>query len=437
MTTRVAIRASILHFPSTTECPERDFEYFQDGLLVLQGQTILAVGEYSQLIEHYPDISVKDEQGKLLLPGLIDSHLHFPQTDIVASYGKQLLDWLNNYTFPTERKFENAHYAHEVARFFFSQLLSHGTTTAAIYSTVHKGATDALFQVAEQTNMLTIAGKVCMDRNCPDWLQDTPESAQKDSAELIEKWHKKGRLFYGITPRFAPTSTDKQLAMLGELAASYPDTFIQTHLSENKEEIAWVKRLFPNHAHYLDVYYQYGLVRERAIFGHGVHLEPDEWACLKDNQATIAFCPTSNLFLGSGLFDLEQAMDKQVNVALATDIGGGTSFSMLRTMGEAYKIAQLSGHSMSALRGLYLMTQGAASALNLPQIGNLNIGTDADFVLFDPHSSPLLARRLANCSQPESQLFALSMLAETKAVYQTWVAGCCVYNQGVFLNALA
>jgi guanine deaminase len=431
------IRAAILHFPNDTLYPDKDYEFYSDGLLIVKDEHIVNVGQYEQLSADYPNLEVKDHQGKLLLPGFIDSHLHFPQTDIIASYGKQLLDWLNNYTFPTERKFEDEEYARQVARFFFTQLLSNGTTTGAIYSTVHKQATDALFSVAAEHNMCVIAGKVCMDRNCPTWLQDTPELAQKDSAELIEKWHKNGRLHYAITPRFAPTSTDKQLSMLGELVQSYPDTYIQTHLSENKQEIEWVSSLFPNARNYLDVYDQHGLVTSRSIFGHGVYLQDEELACLHDYKATIAVCPTSNLFLGSGLFNFTQATDAKVKLSLATDVGGGTSFSLLRTMGEAYKIGQLNGESLSPFSGLYMITQGAASNLNLPQVGNLNPQTDADFVLLDLQSTPLITRRLSQSNDPRDWLFALSFLAESSVVAQTWVAGKCMYKKKESVDALA
>jgi guanine deaminase len=348
---------------------------------------------------------------------------------MLASFGEQLLDWLNDYTFPVERKFADPQYASHIAKIFIRQLHRHGTTTGMVYSSVHKQAADALFREAASHNMLLIAGKVCMDRHCPDWLQDTPQSAQKDSADLIQKWHNNGRLKYAITPRFAPTSSAEQLHLLGELAQQYPDVFIQTHLSENHNEIAWVKTLFPERKNYLDVYDHYGLLRKGAVFGHGIHLQQSEWQRLQETQASIAFCPTSNLFLGSGLFDLAKAEQQNVTVMLATDVGGGTSFSMLKTMGEAYKICQLRGNQMDPMHGLYLMTQGAAVGLGLEnKIGNLNPGTDADFVILDPEFDELSALRFKQHRSPQDIIFALSMLADDRAIIATYVAGTAVYK---------
>ena len=427
--TTQAYRASILHFPNKSTCPKQDYEYFEDGLLITRNEKIEFVGEYKNHINQYPDAITQDYSGKLLLPGFIDSHLHFPQTEMLASFGEQLLDWLTDYTFPVERKFADAEYASHIAKIFIRQLHRHGTTTGMVYSSVHKQAADALFQEAASHKMLLIAGKVCMDRHCPDWLQDTPQSAQQDSADLIQKWHNNGRLKYAITPRFAPTSSAGQLQALGELAQQYPDVFIQTHLSENHNEIAWVKELFPERKNYLDVYDHYSLLRKGAVFGHGIHLEQAEWQRLQETQASIAFCPTSNLFLGSGLFDLAKAEQHNVPVMLATDVGGGTSFSMLKTMGEAYKICQLKGNQMDPMHGLYLMTQGAAVGLGLEnEIGNLNPGTDADFVILDPEFDELSTLRLKEQRSPQDIIFALSMLADDRAIMATYVAGTAVYQ---------
>jgi guanine deaminase len=422
-------RASILHFPNKSDSPKQDFQYFEDGILVTRNNKIIFIGEYKNNINQYPEAVHHDFSGKLLLPGFIDSHLHFPQTEMLASYGEQLLDWLTDYTFPVERKFADPEYASQIAKVFIRQLHRHGTTTGMVYSSIHKQATDALFQEAAQHQMLLIAGKVCMDRHCPDWLKDTPQSAQKESDELIQKWHNKGRLRYAITPRFAPTSSAEQLHALGELAQQYPDVFIQTHLSENKVEISWVKELFPERKNYLDVYDHYGLLRKGSVFGHGIHLQQTEWQRLKETQASIAFCPTSNLFLGSGLFDLAKAQQENVDVMLATDVGGGTSFSMLRTMGEAYKVCQLKGSQMDPLHGLYLMTQGAAVGLGLEDsIGNLNPGTDADFVILDPDFDELSSLRLKDNRSPQDIVFALSMLADDRAILATYIAGTTVYQ---------
>jgi guanine deaminase len=425
-------RAQILHFPVASGSPKSDYVFFTDGLLVTRNDKIEFIGDYKTNINQYDNLDVHDYSGKLLLPGFIDSHMHFPQTEMLASFGEQLLDWLTDYTFPVENKFADTAYARAIADVFLRQLYRHGTTSAMVYSSVHKGATDALFQAAQQHNMLLMAGKVCMDRNCPPFLQDTAQSAQQDSADLINSWHGKGRSHYVITPRFAPTSTEAQLAALGELAQQYPSVFIQTHLSENHNEIAWVKSLYPERKHYLDVYDHYGLVRKGAIFGHGIHLEPDEWQCLAEKGASIAFCPTSNLFLGSGLFDLATAEQHNIPVMLATDVGGGTSFSMLRTLGEAYKVCQLRGNQLDPMHGLYLMTQGAALGLGLEQhIGNLNPGTDADFVILDPLFDELSALRFKHHHTPQDLIFALSMLGDDRATVATYIAGKPVYQAPV------
>lgn len=429
--TRQAYRASILHFPKQSSCPKQDYQYFEDGILVTRNDKIEFIGDYKSHINQYDELDIQDLSGKLILPGFIDSHLHFPQTEMLASFGEQLLDWLTDYTFPVERKFADYDYAARIAKVFMRQLHRHGTTTGLVYSSVHKQAADALFSEAVKHNMLFIAGKVCMDRNCPDWLQDTPQSAQQNSAELIDTWHNNGRLKYAITPRFAPTSSAEQLFLLGELAQQYPDVLIQTHLSENHNEIAWVKELFPERKSYLDVYDHYNLLRKGAVFGHGIHLEESEWQRLNETQASIAFCPTSNLFLGSGLFDLAKAESQNIPVMLATDVGGGTSFSMLKTLGEAYKICQLRGNQMDPMHGLYLMTQGAALGLGLDdKIGNLNPGTDADFVVLDPEFDELSALRFTHHRSPQDIIFALSMLADDRAIFATYIAGKAVYQAG-------
>lgn len=423
-------RGSILHFPQETAAPDQDYQYFEDGLLVTRNDKIVDLGNTADLLGQYKGSEHHDYRGQLILPGFIDSHLHFPQTEMLASYGEQLLEWLQNYTFPTEMKFADLDYSQRIAEVFIRQLLRNGTTTAMVYSTVHKAATNALFEVSNNKNMLMIAGKVCMDRNCPEPLRDTPYSAQRDSAALIDKWHAKGRQYYAITPRFAPTSSPEQMYALSELAAQYPDVFIQTHLSENKNEIEWVKSLYPGFNHYLDVYDHYNMVRQRAFFGHCLYLHDDEWNLLQQTGASVSFCPTSNLFLGSGLFDLETAQKHQVNLTLATDVGAGTSFNMLRTLGEAYKVCQLQSARLSPLHGLYLMTQGSAVAMKLEhKIGNLNKGSDADFVVINPSFDELTELRLNTRKiDPQDSIFALSMLGDDRAITATWVANELVYK---------
>lgn len=417
-------RASILYFAHTTQTPDEDAVFIKDGGLLVNGERIVAVGEYAQLASEYNHYQLKDYRNKLIIPGLIDSHLHFVQTEMIAKYGEQLLCWLENYTFPTEKKFANSDYAAHIAKLFIEQLINNGTTTAFVYSSVHKQSVDALFERASMFNMAMITGKVCMDRHCPDYLQDTPELAQRESADLIAKWHQKGRNLYALTPRFAPTSTEQQLALLGELAMDHPSVFLQTHLSENHGEIAWVKKLFPQHNSYLSVYEHYQMVHKRSLFGHCLHLHEDDWQCLAQAGATAVFCPTSNLFLGSGLFAIAQANQQQVSVALATDVGAGTGFNMLKTYGEAYKVGQLQDIPISALKGLYMMTQGPAAAYGLEHdIGNLNPNTYADFVVLNPQFNALSELRLQEFESAEDILFALSFIGDERAVEATYIAG--------------
>ena len=427
--TQLIIKAKILDFPQQTNTPESDFRFIENGALVVSGKRIQAVGNYHDLSLAYPHAQLLDHSDKWLLPGLIDSHLHYPQTGIIGKFGKQLLTWLENYTFPTEAKFADEEYAAKVADVFTRQLLRNGTTTGLVFSSVHKTAADALFSHANSLAMQMVIGKVCMDQNCPDYLQDTAASAQGDSADLIARWHGKGRNYYAITPRFAPTSSEAQLAALGELAQQYKDVFIQTHLSENVDEIAWVKTLFPDCTSYLDVYQRFHMVRKRAVFGHCIHMQTEDWQTLAATGATAAFCPTSNLFLGSGLFDLNATLEHGVNMALATDVGGGTSFNLLRTYGEGYKACQLHQQTFAPLHGLYAMTQGPAVAYALDhEVGNLNAGTFADFILLDPCYDELTSMRIDNTSDPQDMLFAMSMLGDDRAIQQTWVAGKPQYN---------
>ncbi|GGF70475.1 guanine deaminase [Alteromonas lipolytica] len=424
------IRGAIHHYPTATTQYHAGLQSFADGGLLIEDGKISDIGDFSTLKAQYPDAGIVDYSGKVIIPGLIDTHLHFPQTEIIASYGEQLLTWLDNFTFPTERRFEDETLAAQMAEVFLTECLKNGTTTGLVYSSVHKVSTEALFRAASARNMLTVAGKVCMDRHCPEWLQDTPESAQRDSAELIEQWHGKGRNYYALTPRFAPTSTREQMAALGELAQQYDDVFIQTHLSENHDEIAWVKTLYPECQDYLAVYEKYHMLRPRAVYGHCIHLSDSEWQRMADSGAVAAFCPTSNLFLGSGLFDMAKADEFGVPVTLATDVGGGTSFNLLKTLGEAYKICQLRNYNLSSLQGFYMLTQGAAVSLGLnDRIGNLNPGSDADFVVINPRFDPLSQLRIGADSTCEDTLFALTMLGDDRATVATYVAGQPQYQQ--------
>lgn len=418
------IRGAIHHFPVATTQYQADLQSFADGALVIDSGKITDIGDFSTLQAQYADAEIIDYRGNIIIPGLIDTHLHFPQTEIIASYGEQLLTWLDNFTFPTERRFEDEDLAAQMAEVFLTECLKNGTTTGLVYSSVHKVSTEALFRAASARNMLTVAGKVCMDRHCPEWLQDTPESAQRDSADLIDQWHGKGRNYYALTPRFAPTSTREQMAALGELAQQYDDVFIQTHLSENHDEIAWVKTLYPECEDYLAVYEKYHMLRPRSVYGHCIHLSDSEWQRMADSGAVAAFCPTSNLFLGSGLFDMAKADAFGVPVTLASDVGGGTSFNLLKTLGEAYKICQLRNYNLSSLQGFYMLTQGAAVSLGLSdKIGNLNPGSDADFVVINQRFDPLTQLRIGADSNCEDTLFALTMLGDDRATVATYVAG--------------
>jgi guanine deaminase len=422
-----AFRASIFHCLSDPgpHADEAAVEHIDDGLLVVKDGRVTQIGTAEELLPALPEgVQVEDHSGKLIVPGLIDCHVHFSQVDIIASYGEQLLDWLNRYAYPAEMSFSDEEHARSVADFFLDELLANGTTTAAVFATVYPQSVDALFAAAEDRNMRLIAGKVLMDRLCPVELRDDPESAYNDSKALIERWHGKGRLGYAITPRFALTSSEQQLAAAGRLAAEYPDTWIHTHLAENQAEVDQIAEQFPWSRSYLDVYDHFGLLRERAMYAHCLHLDKTDRSIMASKGAAGAFCPTSNLFLGSGLFDLDAMTDAGVRVGLATDVGGGTSMSMLRTMSEAYKILHLQGQSLPASRALYLATLGAAEALYLDDcIGNLAPGKEADFIVLNKAGSAMSARRAESVTSLEELLFALIFLGDDRHIAATYVMG--------------
>lgn len=423
-----AVRASILHFVADpAEAGEAAAEYFDDGLLILADGKVAALGPSDALLPGLPEaVKLIDRRGHLLMPGFIDTHIHYPQTDIIASHGAQLLDWLNTYTFPAERRFEDVAVARESAGFFCDELLRNGTTSALCFATVHPQSVDAIFEAAAERNMCMLAGKVMMDRHAPDFLTDTAESSYRDSKALIERWHGRGRALYAVTPRFAPTSSERQLELAGRLLEEHPGDYLQSHVAENRDEVAWVAELFPWARSYLDVYDHFGLLRPKAIYAHCIHLDAADRERMAASGAAMAFCPTSNLFLGSGLFDLEAAGAFGVKVGLATDVGGGTSFSMLQTLNEAYKVAQMAGQNLSPWRAFYLATLGSARALELEQrIGSLAPGCDADFVLLDLAATPLMARRMEKAGNLAERLFALMMLGDDRAVAESYVAGVC------------
>jgi guanine deaminase len=425
-----AFRASLLHFHADPAFSERAHAWHADGLLVVGGDGgVVAAGDYAALADTLPPgTRVTDWSGKIVCPGFIDTHLHFPQTDMIASPAPGLLPWLETYTFPTEGRFADPAHARATADFFLDELLRNGTTTAAVYCTVHADSVDALFEASGARNLRMAAGKVLMDRHCPDFLRDTAD--MRASEELIKRWHGKGRAMYAITPRFAPTSTEAQLAATGELAKAYPDTFIQTHVAENRDECAWVGELFPQQRSYLSVYEHYGLMRPRALFGHCIWLDDTDFALMAETGSAIAHCPTSNLFLGSGLFDVARADAAGAMVSLGTDVGAGTSFSILQTMNEAYKVARLKGSYLPALRMFYLATLGAARGMQLEgTIGNFAAGAEADFIVLDPKATPLLARRTANAGSLEETLFALALLGDDRAIRATYAAGRLVHER--------
>jgi len=420
-------RGELLHFladPAKVALQE-SYQYFEDGLMIIKDGLIESIGEANELLPTLDDnIDVTHYKSGLMMPGFIDTHVHYPQTEMIASYGEQLLEWLENYTFPFERQFSDLEHGKNVAEFFLSQLLEAGTTTALVFGTVHKASVDAFFTVAQQKKLRMICGKVLMDQNCPDYLSDTAQTGYDDSKALIEKWHNTDRLQYAITPRFAPTCSTEQLNKAGQLLAEHPSVYLHTHLSENKAEIAWVKALFPDSTSYLDVYDKSKLLGRRSVFAHGVHLHDEECQRLGETNSAIAFCPSSNLFLGSGLFNLQQAQKFDVNVGLGSDIGAGTTFSMLSTINEGYKTQQLRQEKLSPFQSLYLATLGGARALDLEgTVGNFTQGAEADFVLLDYHATPLMARRMQHCTTLSEKLFILSMLGDERHVKATHIMG--------------
>ncbi len=420
------IRGRILSFaddPATAGPSAR--RYIEDGAIRVAGGRVAEVGEARDLLARAPaDAVVDDHRGALVMPGLIDVHIHYPQTQVIASYGAQLLDWLHNYTFVEEQRFADPAHCARVADFFLAELFRNGTTTALVYGAVYPQSADVFFAAAEQAGARMIAGKVMLDRNAPKALLDTAQASYDESRALIEKWHGRGRLAYAVTPRFAVTSTAAQLDAAGALVREFPDVYMQTHVDENADEIEFVGRLFPEARDYLDVYARAGLLGPRSVFGHCIHMTGDEVAAMAESRSVAAFCPTSNLFLGSGLFDRARLVDAGVRIGLATDVGGGTSYSMLRTASEGYKVLQLNGQSWPAGEAFYQMTLGNARALSLdPAIGSIEPGKDADLVVLDARATPAMAHRMERAASLDEELFVLMLLGDDRAVRQTYVAG--------------
>jgi len=424
---RRAFRAAIYHCVGDPghSADEAAVEYYEDGLLVIEHGKVAAVGPAEELLPSLgAGFDIEDLGGKLLLPGFIDCHVHYSQLDIVAAFGEQLLDWLHRYAYPAEARFADRAHATEVAEAFLDEMLCNGITTALVFATVHPQSVDAIFEAAERRDMRLVAGKVLMDRDCPVSLRDTPETAYGESKALIERWHGKSRLGYAITPRFALTSTAAQLDGAGRLAAEYPDVWVHTHLAENMQEVDQIAKEFPASRSYLDVYDRAGLVRERSMFAHCLHVDATDRDLMARKGAAGAFCPTSNLFLGSGLFNLQAMTDAGVNIGLATDVGAGTSLSMLRTMSAAYEVLHLQGQPLPASRAIYLATLGAARALGLDRyIGNFEPGKEADFVVVDPGATGISRRRTRAAASIDDTLFSLIFLGDDRNISATYILG--------------
>ena len=411
--------------------PRACLHHHEDGLVVMQGGRITAFGAYELTKGALPSGVVPAEYPNgLILPGLVDTHVHYPQIRMVGAFGAQLLGWLERYTFPAEASFADRRHAEDTARLFLRAILACGTTTAAVYCTVHPHSVDAFFAESERFNTRMVAGKVLMDRNAPTALLDTAERGYRESDALIRRWHGRGRQLYGVTPRFAPACTEAQLDAAGALLREHAGLYLQTHLAESPAEVAWVRDLFPARASYLDVYAHAGLVGPRSVFGHAIHVEEEDFCTCHRTGAALAHCPTSNLFLGSGLFRLFDALDprRPVRTGLGTDIGAGTTLSLVRTLGEAYKVAALRGDKLDAVRALWLATAGGAEALHLEdRIGRIAVGYEADLCVLDTAASPLLAHRARYCTDIAELLF-VQMTLGPERVQATWVAGEPVYE---------
>ncbi len=432
MSTKTAIRGAMLTFKKDpffhdmSEC----MVYESDAIVVMEDGKIVQAGAASQILPTLGDVPVKAYTDSIIVPGFIDSHVHYPQTEMIAAYGEQLIDWLNNYTFIAEQGFASKDHAAEVAEVFIKEQFRNGATSSTVYCTIFPQSVDALFEEAAKHNMRVMAGKVCMDRNAPPELLDTAQRAYDESKALIQKWHKNGRAEYVITPRFIPTSTPEQMEAVGALAMEFPDTLIQSHVSENVNEVAWVKELCPEAQDYTDAYAKYGLLRDRAIYGHGIHLTERELNVFSETGAAIAHCPTSNFFLGSGCLNVKKLKnaDRPVRIGLATDLGAGTSFSILQTMNEAYKAAQMNKAPYSSLHAFYLASRGTAEALRLSdKIGSIEPGMEADLAVINLKSTPIIDYRMRYAKSLEEVLFIQMTLADDRAIAATYVAGKEVY----------
>ncbi len=421
---RKILRGRLLTFLRRPESHDdtESFRYLADGGLQIEGGVIRRIDQFDALDDSGAEVI--DHRPHLIMPGFIDTHLHFPQTQVIASWAAELLDWLNDYTFPEETRYADPALAATMAEAFLDRLVAHGTTSAVAYGSVHAASVDALFSAAQAREMRLIAGKVMMDRNAPAALCDTAQSSHDATAALIARWHGTDRLGYAITPRFAITSSPAQLEAAGALAAAHPTCHIQTHLSENHAEIALACKLYPDARDYTDIYARAGLLGPKTLLGHAIHLSGRETRALAEAQAIPVFCPTSNLFLGSGLFDDARLRGAGLRPAIATDIGGGTSYSMLQTLAEGYKVLQLQGQRMHPYQAFDWITRANAAALGLAdRIGTLEAGSEADLVVLDARATPAMAQRMARAESLAEELFVLQVMGDDRAVRQTYIAG--------------
>ncbi len=418
------LKGQVLSFTrSPFDGDPNDAAQLDEAVLIRDGH-IVTSGPLANLQKAAPDAKITDMGDALITAGFVDAHVHYPQTAMIASWGKRLIDWLNTYTFPEEMRFSDLAYATDIANRYFDLTLANGTTTAASYCTIHPASVDAFFTAAQSRGLRALAGKTCMDRNAPDGLCDTAQSAYDDSKLLLHKWRGVNRLSYMITPRFSPTSTPDQLSAMGALWAEHPECLMQTHLSEQTDEIAWVKSLFPQARDYLDTYEEHGLLGKGSLYGHAIYLEDRERDRLREVGASLIHCPTSNTFIGSGLFNTAARITEGQIVGLATDTGGGSSFSMLRTMAAAYEIGQLTGTALHPAQLYWLATMGSAQSLHLSdKIGNISPGIEADLIALDLGSTPAIVQRSARASDIWEALFPTIMMGDDRAIKQVWIKG--------------
>jgi guanine deaminase len=431
------IRGKILHFLNNSN-DELDYEYFADGLLEIANGHIARIDHWHHFQDQLSDLSqVKHYTDGLIMPGFIDAHMHLANLDALATPADELFSWLNNYIFPAEKRLSDPDYATKISEFFIQQMLHNGTTSAMVFNTIYSHAVDALFNAAEKRNMRLITGKTVGDRNLPDYLLELPEAAYIESKHLIQKWHKKPktRLLYAITPRFVPTTTDALFEQLSQLKIEFPDLHVHTHISETVKDVEWTKTL-TGLSSYLSTYEKYGLVTKGTLLAHGIYLTEDEMQRIAKANAGVAFCPTSNLFLGSGLFNLQKANACHMQVGLGSDLGAGTSFSLLQTLNEGYKTLRLQEQVLPALEGFYLSTLGSAKALGIDNyVGNLECGKEADFIVLDLlGATPLIKRRMSMATTLEEKLLILMMLGDERSICATYVAGKMQYNREVGIN---